>query len=102
MEIGRKYGSRASDSVRHAASNVSERVSKSTSEMRSGSRPNTSALSQRAGDVTRRIGSNLDRGLNYTQRRLEQSDTAVIAFTLILMVACIVLTALAVWVWYKY
>ncbi len=101
MEIGRKYGSQAATSVRGAARSVSSRVSKGAAEARtSGSR--TSAVSQRASNATRRVGESLDRGFNYTQRRLEESDTAVIAFSLILIVACIVLTTLAVYLWNRF
>jgi hypothetical protein len=82
--------------------------SRGVSQARAGESPasnlsrRASNLSQQTGKLSRRAGESLDKGLNYTQRRLEQSDTAVIAFTLFLVIACIVLTVLAVTIWNRF
>jgi hypothetical protein len=95
MEVGRKYGRQAADATRRAVGNVSSQISKRVAGAR-GREINTGDISKRASDISRRAGESLDRGFNYAQRRLEESDTAVIAFTLALVIACIVLTALVV------
>jgi hypothetical protein len=102
MEVGRKYGRQAADATRGWVNKASNRLSRGVSQAQSGKGGTMDDVRQRTSKVTRQISENLDRGFNYTQRRLEVSDSAVIAFTLALVLACIVLTALAVYAWNRF
>ncbi len=105
MEIARKYGTRAGHTVRESVTRLSERLPKRETVAQSTATTTGrlgSSIKAQLSNAGRRTGEAFDRGFNFTERRLQESDTAVIAFTLILILACIVLTTLAVYVWNHY
>jgi hypothetical protein len=101
IEVGRKYPARAGQALRRFGGNVSKWIgsaSKRIATARIGSRTVGQVL-QRAGTFIRQQpGILLDR----LQHSLERSDAAVILFTLFLIVACVLVTALAAYLWTRY
>ena len=95
IEIGRRIGTRASTSTRQGSNAISARVMTTTRSLAK----NSSDFRARARPVLRAPVERIDDGLTRLQQNLEKSDTVVIAVTLGLIVACIVLTILAVYWW---
>jgi hypothetical protein len=101
IEVGRKYPARAGQALRRFGGNVSKwigSVSKRIAAGRIGGRTVGQILRSAGTFIRQQPGILLDR----LQRTLERSDAAVVLFTLFLIVACVLLTLLAAYVWNRY
>jgi hypothetical protein len=101
IEVGRKYPARAGQALRRFGSNVSKWVgsaSKRVTAVRIGGKTAGQILRQAGTFIRHQPGILLDR----LQHILERSDAAVILFSLFLIVACVLLTLLAAYVWNRY
>jgi hypothetical protein len=101
IEVGRKYPARAGQALRRFGGNVSKWVgsaSKRITTVSIGGRTVGQILRQAGTFIRQQPGILLDR----LQRSLERSDAAVILFTLFVIVACVLLTLLAAYVWNRY
>lgn len=95
IEIGRKLGTHASRQTRQGWNTISTRVRTTT---RSAAKP-LKDIRTRTSTALGKPARGINNGLTGLQHKLENSDAAVIALTLGLIVACIVLTIFAVYWW---
>jgi hypothetical protein len=97
VEIYRKYSAR----VRAAASPTIQRLKQRAAALNPPDRPPSQFAQQlyRMGERPRAL---ITDGTERLQQRLEQSDTAVVVFTAVLIVACVALAWLGLYLWNRY
>jgi len=90
LEIARRWGASAGSAARNQAQKLGKRASSVDV-----NKP-LNRFAQGTGKFAQRSGAMLDQSTGKLQKQLETSDSAVLVTTLILVAACVILTALVV------